>query len=203
MSSCVIFGGGELQAEAVHIPDNALVIAADSGYGHCKRLGIAPDIILGDFDSYDDNKLPENIRIIRSLPEKDDTDMMLAVKTGFERGADDFIMYGALGGRMGHTLANLQTLEYIESHGGRGIIVSDSCTVYLQTEGRTVYENKGFEYISVFSVTDTADILEEGMKYGGRLHLERSFPLGVSNEFSEERAEITVLSGKILVICEK
>ena len=83
---CVIFGGADMcERTQVKIPENAYVIAADSGYRHCLRYGVRPDLILGDFDSYED-RLPDDCEIFRAPREKDDTDLMLAVKTGFEKG---------------------------------------------------------------------------------------------------------------------
>lgn len=202
MSVCVIFGGGDFDAANVDIPDNATVIAADSGYRHCQRLGIAPHVLLGDFDSFE-GELPQDIEIIRSPAEKDDTDMLLAVKTGFERGCGRFVLYGALGGRLSHTMANIQTLEYISEHGGNGVIIGDRSIIFLQTEGKVEYINDGYGFISLFAVTERAEVTAEGVKYGGDLTLTRDFPLGVSNEFSGDLAEITVKSGKILVIAEK
>lgn len=64
----------------------------------CAKLKITPDLIIGDFDSYKE-PLPENIEIMRSIPEKDDTDTMLAVRTVISRGAEKIRIYGALGGR--------------------------------------------------------------------------------------------------------
>lgn len=202
MNCCVIFGGGDLNADSVNIPKGAAVIAADSGYRHCLRLGIVPDLILGDFDSLD-AELPQEIEIIRSPAEKDDTDMLLAVKTGFERGFELFVMYGALGGRISHTMANIQALEYISERGGKGVIMGDGCVILLQTEGKADYVNEGYRYISLFAVTESAEVAAEGVKYSGDLDLTRDFPLGVSNEFSAKTAKITVKSGKILVILEK
>ena len=86
----------------------SLVIAADQGLRHLEAAGIAPDLIVGDFDSL--GTVPQGANVIRHPVEKDDTDMMLAVKTGLERGCRTFVLYGGLGGRLDHTYANFQTL---------------------------------------------------------------------------------------------
>ena len=200
---CVIFGGADMGNDIqVKISENAYVIAADSGYRHCLRFGIKPDLILGDFDSYED-RLPDDCEIFRAPREKDDTDLMLAVKTGFEKGCRTFYIYGADGGRMGHTVAAVQTLAYIESNGGEGVLFGNGFAMRVYGRGNVTLHRNGAKYISVFSLTDSAEVTEKGFKYSGELRLTYDFPLGVSNEFTGETAELEVKSGKILVISEK
>ena len=96
-----------------------LVIAADAGYRVCQRLGIVPDLLLGDFDSME---APENFPNIRRSPvEKDDTDTMLAGKTALEQVCDGVYLYGGTGGkRLDPTLANLHSLLSLRRRGARG-----------------------------------------------------------------------------------
>ena len=77
---------------------------------------------MGDFDSAE-KPVFDNIEIFPS--EKDDTDLMLAIKEGFESGCDDFLIFGATGGRVDHLLGNIQSLGYILSCGGEGMIAAD------------------------------------------------------------------------------
>ena len=72
------------------------MLAADAGYLACRQAGVVPDLLLGDFDSMDQ---PEDFDRVRRMPvEKDDTDTMLAVKTGLEQGCGEFYLYGGTGG---------------------------------------------------------------------------------------------------------
>lgn len=88
MNTYRIFAGGDFQvSETLKIGSQDIIICADKGLNHAKSLKITPDIVVGDFDSYKD-KLPENTEIFYSVPEKDDTDTMLAVKIALERGAE-------------------------------------------------------------------------------------------------------------------
>ena len=198
---CVIFGGADIEDHSsVHIPEGAFVIAADGGYRHCVKLGIKPDLLIGDLDS-NEEKLPD-CEIITAPCEKDDTDLMMAVKTAFERHMRTMHIYGADGGRMGHTLASVQTLAYIESHGGEGILHGNGFLMRMCGEGKISVENDGYKYVSLFSYTDRSEMTVSGLKYSGDITLTSDFPLGVSNEFSGSFEEIAVRSGKILIILE-
>lgn len=198
---CVIAGGGEAR-----FPDtkDAFVIAADSGYNRCVENNIVPDLLVGDMDSIKGSCDIPDIEIVSAPCEKDDTDTMLAIKIGFERGYSDFVLTGVTGGkRLDHTLAAISSLEYIADHGGEGCIIDSSCKMFVQTEGTRRYEGRGAGYISVFSLTDSSRLAMRGLKYGGEdMTVTRDFPLGVSNNFREEYGEIQVYEGKILVIIE-
>ena len=111
MDRCIVIGAGELTVPGIEVKDGDFVIAADAGFSHCERLGIEPDLIVGDFDSLKegDGEALEEIRRreperILTLPsEKDDTDMLAAIRVGLEKGCREFFLYGGLGGRL-HTL---------------------------------------------------------------------------------------------------
>lgn len=70
-------------------------------------------------------------------------------------------------------------------------------------EGTVKLCRDGAKYLSVFALTEAAEITEKDLKYNGDMRLIYDFPLGVSNEFIDDRAEIEVRTGKILVILEK
>ena len=97
MGICYIFGAGEGLPETFIKKEDDLVIAADAGLCSLKKLGVKPDIAVGDFDSL--GFLPVCREVIKHPVMKDDTDMLLAVKTGFERGYSRFMLFGGAGGR--------------------------------------------------------------------------------------------------------
>ncbi len=94
---CILIGAGEMKEENISLQKNDFVIAVDGGYQYCLKLHIRPQLVVGDFDSYPHSI--SHVEVLRSQPEKDDTDMMLAIQAGLERGYDEFVMYGAMGGR--------------------------------------------------------------------------------------------------------
>ena len=62
------------------------VIACDHGYDHAKRMGIRPDVIIGDLDSLDQGERMETVPVLRYPEQKDDSDTMLAVKYALQEG---------------------------------------------------------------------------------------------------------------------
>ncbi|MCD8068803.1 MAG: thiamine diphosphokinase, partial [Lachnospiraceae bacterium] len=117
--SCFIIGAGDLTVGSIpYHKDTDYMIAADGGLMYCDVLGIEPDLVIGDFDSLDEGlrgaveelerTAPEKIK--RLPAEKDDTDMVAAVREGLALGYRRFYMYGACGGRLEHTLANIKLM---------------------------------------------------------------------------------------------
>ena len=184
--------------------DFECVICADSGYKHAKRLGIVPDVIVGDFDSYD-GELPEGVEVIRTVPEKDDTDTLMAIKKAIAMGYNEISLFGALGGkRFEHTIANIQTMMYARKHGCKLGIYGESTLLLQGTEdGEQNYlrEDEG-TYLSVFAMTESADIeYMRGVKYPlENYRMVQSFPIGVSNEITGTTADIKLKSGVVLIV---
>lgn len=175
------------------------LICADAGYRYLEGTGLKADAVLGDFDSM---PVPSEENVVRYPSEKDDTDMMIAVKKGLEEKCRSFILTGALGGRLDHTIANISALSYLCDRGIKGLIYSKDCVIVLLENETMVMEKKPGFFISVFSYGERCEgVTLKGLKYPlDNAVLDQSFPLGVSNEFSEEKAEIGVKNGKLLVV---
>lgn len=202
MNTYRIFSGGDFSvSETLKISPQDIIMCADKGLNHAKKLGITPDIVVGDFDSYKD-KLPENTEIFYSIPEKDDTDTMLAVKIALERGAEKIIIHGALGGRFDHAFANIQTLVYIHEHGCVAEIVDCGNVMIVCGEGGHTFELWQDWYFSVFAVREKLEIERmSGVKYPLENYcMTNSFPLGVSNEITGREAFLKISSGTALVV---
>lgn len=201
MGKCVIFCAGEFDNLAQPVGSTDLVIAADGGLRHVQRLGLTPDIILGDFDSL--GYVPEDSAVFPV--EKDDTDAMLAVRRGLAQGFRDFLLYGGMDGpRLDHTIANLQTLCYLAEHGARGSLVGLQYTATVVKEEKVVFSPDCTGIFSVFCFGSDACVTIRGAKYGAeRTCLTAGFPLGVSNHFVGEKLEITVHSGTVVVLYDR
>lgn len=185
------------------VPENTLVIAADRGLAHLEKRGIVPHLIVGDFDSL--GRIPQGEHIIRHPVEKDDTDMMLAVKTGLEQGCRRFLLYGGLGGRLDHTYSNLQTLVYLARHGASGWLLGQGMAVTALRNGRMDFAPGRDGALSVFCPDGEArGVTLTGLYYP--LHdavLTSAFPLGVSNQFTGQAASVSVEDGTLLLMWEQ
>ncbi|MGN0666573.1 MAG: thiamine diphosphokinase [Huintestinicola sp.] len=231
--TAVIFGGADINNYSlVSVPEDGYIIAADKGYMHCRMLGIAPDAVIGDFDScscpspegdwvsFDPGAYPEAYKrkkavldgketeIISAPSEKDDTDMHMAVRYAVQSGFDDIIVYGGLGGRAGHSMANIQTMTYAVRTGCNILFAGDTCSMTVLRKGMTYRcsdEKNEFAYISVFSLSEQSEADISGLKYSGsNIRFSCSFPLGVSNEFQGNIPGcITVNEGELLIILER
>lgn len=202
---CYIVGAGSLYEGDLPFEkqENDLLIAADGGYEHMKKAGMMPDLLIGDFDSME--KPNVSCETITLPVEKDDTDIVFAVKEGFRRGYTHFVIFGGLGGkRISHTIANMQLLEYIATLGGTAVLKGGTTSLFLLIQGQShVFEQETGKELSLFSITPTASVTLQGVKYPvTRVTLERCFPLGVSNRVLEPTAALTVHSGTILVVIE-
>ena len=202
MRECVIFCAAECDGLARPIGPESFVIAADGGLRHTEKLGIAPDAVLGDFDSL--GFCPEGANVFPV--EKDDTDAMLAVRLGLERGCEEFLLYGSLDGpRLDHTVANFQTLQFLADHGAAGYLVGNTTMVTVVKNGKITFPAGLSGTISVFCMgPDAVGVTEKGLFYGlENASLTSGFPLGVSNHFTGEAAEISVKNGSLLVLWER
>lgn len=207
---CYIFGSCE--PAILNAPEKrsgSLFIAADNGFNRMRAISLSPDVIIGDFDSA---PLTEGIKdsgaeIIKHPTEKDDTDLMLAIKLGFSRGFKDFRIYGCIGGqRFDHSVATLQSLSYVAQNGGRAIAYGESKS---NRYALTVINNSSLKlgkadsgYVSVFSLCEKSEgVSINGLKYSlSDATLTSAFPLGASNGFCGSEAEISVKNGSLLVI---
>ena len=200
---CYIFGAGEFSPCEITLSDEDLVIAADGGYDHLIHIGLRADIVLGDFDSVTSNEVWEDTICERYTypPEKDDTDMILALRLGLSKGYKTFAIYGGLGGRLDHTIANIQALSFLASEGANAIL-------YHKDYELTVIQNSSYTipkditgYVSVFSLSDKSEnVTIRGLKYEiTGTTLTNTFPLGVSNEAIGKKGIISVEKGTLLI----
>lgn len=201
MNRCFIFAAGTFYGLRERPAPGDFVIAADAGYQTCLRVGVTPDLLLGDFDSME---IPADFSNIRRSPvEKDDTDTMLAIKTGLAEGCGEFYLYGGTGGkRLDHTLANLQSLLYLCRRGARGWLYdNDFVWTVIENESLTVEKTVEWGLFSAFCLGDRAEGIDEtGFQYPLRdAILTPEFPLGVSNHILESAATITVRRGALAV----
>ena len=202
---CYIFGAGDRTLCQIELAEEDLVIAADGGFDFLEEIGLRADYVLGDFDSVESYNLPSDS--IRYPRKKNDTDMMLAAKLGLEKGYTEFLIYGGLGGRLDHTLGNIQMLTYLSRQGASGTLIGDTYSLRVVTDsvvtfGKDLPENRAGNLCSVFSLSDVSvNVTIQGLEYEIEgATLTNSFPLGISNEFTGRKGIISVQKGTLAVL---
>lgn len=203
---CVIIAGGscaDLGFIKTFIKPDDYVICADSGYNYAKQINIVPNLIVGDFDSYD-GVLPET-EIITLNTHKDDTDTAHCAKVAVERGFKEIIILGALGGRNDHSFANFCLLQYLNENNVEAKLADKNETVQFKPEGIYEYNNLKDKTFSVFPFACN----EAVVSYYGEceypvqnLTLKSSETMGISNVFRSNSVKIEVNQGKVLIFIE-
>lgn len=200
---CYVISAGECTGINIIKKEDDLVIAADGGYKYVVENGIVPDVVLGDFDSL--GYVPEGVDVIKHKPEKDDTDTALAMQLGIDKGYREFVFWGALGGRLDHTVANISLLEYLSNRQMKGVIKAEDVEVTAITDGVAVLNSTGADVGKVFSVFSATDVSRgvyiTGAKYEvSNVELKREISLGVSNEFVGSDVQIKVEKGTLIIM---
>lgn len=180
--------------------DNDLIIAADAGLKNTEKLNLKSDYIVGDFDSLE--YVPDGSNVIKHPVKKDETDTILAVDVAFKKGYNNFIIYGCLGGRLDQTIASIQTAEYITEKGGNAVFIDNETYMTVINNSNICFSEDNKGTVSVFSLSEKSyGVCENGLLYElENAELTSAYPLGVSNEFMNETAKISVEKGKICVI---
>lgn len=197
---CHIVGAGENYSLALSPGEGDLVIAADAGLRYLQELGVEPDLVIGDFDTL--GYCPPGDRVIRLNPEKDDTDMLAAVREGLKRGYRRFHLRCAMGGKIEHSLANIQLLSFLADNGAQGFLFDGSAILTAFCADRLCFPAGCTGRISVLSMSDrSTGVYERGLRYAlDDATLSNSFPLGVSNEFTGKESSVSVETGTLLAI---
>ena len=170
------------------------VIAADRGYDSLMAYGVNPDLVVGDFDSL--GEVPNHPNVIQLPAEKDDTDMVFALRQGLDLGYRRFVMLGGVGGRLEHTLA---------SQGAQGFLAGEKTVATAVRSGTLTFPAAMSGYLSVLCNSGTArGVTLRGLKYPlERYTMTGSFPLGVSNQFLGQPASVSVEDGCLLLLWEE
>ena len=200
MRAVIICGGeiGSIEHARAEIKDGDMIICADRGYLYAECMGIKPDVVLGDFDSYSREKIHCK-NIIEYPPEKDYTDSEIAVKYACEHGAGEILFLASTGGRLDHTLANIYLLRTIEKSGVHGSIFDGTSTTFFVSGKIEICGSSG-DLLSIIPFSEAGDITTENLGYPLEHAPLTNASMGISNFFTEEKAAVNIGSGSALVI---
>jgi thiamine pyrophosphokinase len=181
------------------------LICADGGARYIHALGLTPDLIVGDMDSLNGELQREFVmkgsRIIRYPETKDETDSELALQMALMMTPDAIRIYGALGARIDHTLANLTLLAAAADRGIEMRLLDEWCEIFLVRQTAVIEGEIGQTVSLLVFGADVKGVTLEGFEYPlSNATITLAKPIGVSNRLTAARGTISVESGDLLVI---
>lgn len=203
-SRFVLLGGGEIRdlaAVRARICPEDFILCVDSGYGHCAALGVVPHLLVGDMDSLR-TQPPAALPRIVLPPEKNHTDTTHAIEEALRRGCKTMLLAGMLGGRLDHTLANLQSLAGLARRGVDALLTDGHTDAFCIHCGSATFSPRANCYFSVLSMSrQSTGVYIRNARYLLHDHtLYFDHPRGISNEFLAGDATVSVQSGTLLVL---
>ena len=182
-----------------------VIICTDGAAERMREIGRAPDLIVGDMDSVDEATLQyfeaKGSRIVRHSAHKDETDTQLALERAFEMDPEGIRIFGALGGRIDHALANISLLVMCAKRGINAKIVNKDCELFV-VDGSCVIDGREGETVSLLPLSsDVRGITLGGFEYPlSDAVMEIGVPYGISNRLTRARGKISVESGYLLIM---
>lgn len=186
---------------------NDYIIAIDGGLDYLIDINIEPDILIGDLDSLSKNRLAmlENIKIERKIfdSDKDLTDMQIAINFAIELAYDEIIIFGGIGSRIDHTLANIFLLNSYFEKNIRIKLIDENNYIYLLNGNNELKNIPNFN-LSILPIKEGTSICLQGVKWPLNNHiLKYQESLTVSNKIIENKAKISIKNGPCLIIYSK
>ncbi len=208
MSRAVIFANGELSdpdAARRAIRTDDVLIACDGGLRHIFNLELTPHILIGDLDSAPSELVQiargRGVEILTYEARKDKTDLELALDIANDRGLQDVLLFGALGGRLDHALTNILLPSHASRRGGN-IRAIESGYDLAWFDDRIDINGRAGDLVTMLSLTDHATGIETtGLEYQLQNgSIDRGSSVGVSNVMTSARASIALKQGYLLLI---
>ena len=208
----IIFAGAKIQNYDFckeYIQGADLIICCDGGMEHAKNLQVKPDYIVGDFDSVKEDVFAYfkamNIPTYTFPTQKDETDMQLGIEVAIKEGGTDLILFGGIGDRFDHTLANAHLLLGLVKKGIRARLVDEKNCVELIDKSMTVYGKAG-DLVSTIPLSMVVEGLTlQGFAYPLEkkdLRLDDEV-VAVSNVLLDKVGQVEIEKGYLFVICSR
>ena len=182
------------------------IICADGGANHTYKMGIIPNFIVGDLDSAEDNIIDyyknNNVKFEKFPSKKDETDTELCIYLANKLKCEEIHIIGALGGRLDHTLANINILSNTKSLNIKSKIISEKEEVFIAIDEKVEIEGRAGDIISIIPINgDAYGVTLENLEYPlNNYNMKFGIPLGISNIMLDTKCTIKVEKGSLLII---
>ncbi len=205
-----IFLNGDFRENHLHTSvasDHAYLIGVDGGVRHLRKLDMIPDIVIGDFDSISSHEIKwiteKAVETRRFPPEKDQTDFELALDHAMEIGCKEIQVFGALGGRMDHTLANISLLSNPRYSNIHICLINGTERLFFIHNQTTIFGKTG-DIVSLLPWGESVTgVTTSGLKYPLNEEILFSFgSRGLSNVLESGYATITFKKGILLCVLQ-
>lgn len=215
MKKCIIVGAGEFASDIFlkiyqACNNQCILYACDGGIEYLLNLNVKPDLFIGDMDSVSYEILQQiekngDFPVLKLPTNKDDTDILAALRIGLEQGSKEFFLFGALGNRLDHSYGNISLLSFLVEQNARGMIFGQREILEVICDETKQFDPDRKGIISVFSVSEQSEgVSIKGLKYElDHATLSSAIPIGVSNEFLGKKSTISVKKGKLLLIYQQ
>lgn len=207
----LIIGNGEINDTYIikkNIQKDDIIICCDGGVRYAFEEGISPNYIIGDLDSAPNHIISffenKNICFKKFPTKKDNTDMELCLQFAISLGVSEIIIFGAIGTRFDHSLANVNILKICVDANVFAKIINENNEIMLINNSIKIYGQKG-DLVSLIPLSTTVfGVTTKNLLYPlNNYNMEIGKALGVSNEMLENYAEINIENGYLLVIKSK
>lgn len=191
-----------------YIQNADIIFACDGGLKHCDKMELIPDCLLGDFDSVDKALLERyknmGIELIRFPVKKDCTDIELGIELAFEKNPSQILVFGGIGSRMDHSLANIHLLSKGIENNVPVKLINEHNEIFAVRDNFVV-ENRIGQIVSLLPLTTEVDgVTTKGFEYPLEdFKMRIGTSLGVSNVIVENVAEVSIKRGVLLVVLAK
>jgi len=182
------------------------IICSDGGANHAYNMNIVPNYIIGDLDSINKNIIDyyksKNVEFEKFPTKKDETDTELCIELSSKLKAKEIHLIGALGGRIDHTIANINLLYYIRKKGIMPKIISEKEELYIAIEEEIIIDGNIGDTVSILPIKgDVEGVTLKNLEYPlNNSDMEFSRPLGISNVMSDINCSIKVNKGSLIII---
>ncbi|CAM3743064.1 thiamine diphosphokinase [Mesobacillus thioparans] len=189
--------------------ENVIWVGIDRGVFYLLEAGVHPTAAFGDFDSVSEQEMASIEKAVADLkkfkPEKDETDLELALNWAIGQNPESIAIFGATGGRIDHFMANVQLLVRPLEEGAPALIqiIDTQNILYIKKPGNyTVEPIDEFKYISFLPVTPSVSGLSlENFKYPlNDCHIPMGSTLCISNELIRGHGTFSFSEGILLVV---
>lgn len=201
----VVLAGGDPAHPDLVVPPADLVVAADSGAEVASDLGLVTDLLIGDLDSIRADTLGRlreaGTEVQRHHPDKDATDLELALAAATAAEPARIVLVGGHGGRLDHALSVPGALAAVTAQGRRVEAWLGPALVQVTVDGATIHAREG-EQVSLLAFGGSVEgLTTEGLRWP--LHdftLEVTSTRGISNQATSSPARVTVGRGTLIIV---